>query len=223
MRYAILSDVHGRFQKLRAVLSDAQARGADQVVSLGDVGSDACLTLLRNAGAVAVFGNYEVSGWARLEPEHRAWVRGWAPLLARDNFMAVHAAPFWPEGLLTVEQFGGWLKGMGRSWRSLFPYLTDEDRHVWRALAELEAAGKTILFHGHTHRQTIWCWAPSGHAQPFRGAAIQIEADHRYVVGVGSVGLPDDGGWAAYAFYDTNARQIELVSLSPSSALTGTK
>ena len=221
MRYAILSDVHGRAPNLRAVLADVQARGAEQIVSLGDVGGDACLTLLRDSGAVAVFGNYEVSGWVRLEPEHRAWVRRWPPLLAMDGFLAVHAAPFWPEGLLTVEDFGGWLKRTGRSWRSVFPYLTEDDDHVWRAFAELEARDRAILFHGHTHQQTVWCWAPSGRTRPAQAATIHVEAGHRYIVGVGSVGLPDDGGWAAYALYDTDATRIELISLRPGSASRG--
>ena len=56
MRYALLSDIHGHQQKLAAVLADAQTRGADQIVSVGDVGSDNCLALLLEAGALAVFG-----------------------------------------------------------------------------------------------------------------------------------------------------------------------
>jgi len=87
MRYAILSDVHGRREKLASVLDDARSRGATQIISLGDVGWDSCLALLKRAGALAVFGNYEVSGWRRLGPEHRAWVQGWMPLLAEDGFL----------------------------------------------------------------------------------------------------------------------------------------
>jgi predicted phosphodiesterase len=217
MRYAILSDVHGHVQKLKAVLADTQARQADQIISLGDVGGDACLASLWDAGAIAVFGNYEVSGWSRLEPEHRSWVRGWPPLVARDSFLAVHAAPFWPEGLLTIGDFGSYMAGTGLSWRSLFPYLTDDQGSMWKALAELEAMGKSILFHGHTHRQTIWRWAKSGRLQPVPGTAVQLEAGHRYVIGVGSVGLPDDGGWATYALYDANAQRVELMRLGPRS------
>jgi diadenosine tetraphosphatase ApaH/serine/threonine PP2A family protein phosphatase len=217
MKYAILSDVHGHLAKLKAVLADAQARGVEQIVSLGDVGGPACLDLLRDGGAIAVFGNYEVSGWSRLEPEHRSWVRSWPPLVARDSYVAVHAAPFWPEGLLTIEDFGRWIERTGRSWRSLFPYITEDQGYVWKALVELEAMEKAILFHGHTHRQAIWCWAKSGRLEPVPGSAIQLEAGHRYVIGVGSVGLPDDGGWATYAFYDANARRVELVRLDPRS------
>jgi predicted phosphodiesterase len=213
MRYAILSDVHGRREKLAEVLKDARARGATQIISLGDVGGDECLGLLRQAGAQAVFGNYEVSGWQRLEPQHRAWVKSWAPLLAEDSFLAVHAAPWWPEELQTVEDFGAWLDRAGRSWRDLFPYLTEDDDYLWQALAELEVAERTILFHGHTHQQAVWQWGSTGRLRGLRGKSVQVKAGYRYVVGVGSVGLPEDGGRAAYAIYDTDAGRIELIRL----------
>jgi predicted phosphodiesterase len=213
MRYAILSDVHDRLKKLDAVLADAQERGAEQIVSLGDVGGDDCLALLRQVGALAVLGNYEVSGWCRLQPEHRAWVQEWRPLLARDGFLAVHAVPYWPEGLQNVADFGRWLEQTGRSWRALFPYLTEDREAMWQALAELEEAGEAILFHGHTHQQSVWCWEPAGHLRQERGSTVQLKASHQYVVGVGSVGLPEGGGWAAYVLYDAEARQVERIRL----------
>lgn len=220
MRYILLSDVHGRSRQLASVLADARVRGVDRIISLGDVGGDDCLALLRHAGALAVFGNYEVSGWRRLAPENRAWVRGWPPLLVENGFLAVHAAPWWPEGLHNVKDFGNWLRatpptraGGTASWQSLFPYLMNEDQR-WQALAELEMAGKAVLFHGHTHHQAIWCWEPANRLQRVRARAVNVDADQRYLVGVGSVGLPEDGGWAAYALYDTDARRIELVRLN---------
>ena len=213
MRYAILSDVHGRRAKLEAVLADAQRRGAEQVVSLGDVGGDECVALLARAGALAVFGNYEVSGWRRLSPEHRQWVRNWPPLLADDSFLAVHAAPWWPTGLRTVQDFGGWLQRAGESWRALFPYLNDDEDYLWQALADLEAADKAVLFHGHTHQQAIWRWSPAGRMQRLQAASVELQAGCRYVVGVGSVGLPQDESWAAYTLYDTGERRIEQVRL----------
>lgn len=213
MRYAILSDVHGRREKLASVLDDARSRGAAQIISLGDVGEDSCLEIFRQAGALAVFGNYEVSGWPRLQPEHQAWVRSWLPLLAGDDFLAVHAAPWWPEGLHTVEDFGAWLDATGRSWRDLFPYLTDDEDYLWQALAELEETEKAVLFHGHTHQQAVWQWGPTGRLRRLRTSSLQVKAGHRYVVGVGSVGQPEDGGRTAYAIYDSPTGQIELVRL----------
>jgi hypothetical protein len=213
MRYAILSDVHGRQRKLEAVLADAQRRNADRFISLGDVGSDECLNLLHQVGALAVFGNYEVSGWRHLTPEHRAWVRAWPPLLAEDGFLAVHAAPCWPEALKNVQDFGAWLKRTGQPWRALFPYLTEDGDHLWQAMAQVETSGKTVLFHGHTHVQAIWHWHPSHYLRQERLLEVYVEPGHHYVVGVGSVGMPEDGGWAAYTLYDSTTGRIEQIHI----------
>jgi predicted phosphodiesterase len=213
MRYAILSDIHGRRSKLRAVLADAQSQGAHRIVSLGDVGGDDCLALLRQAGATATFGNYEVSGWRRLAPEHQIWVQSWPPLLSDDGFLAVHATPWRPEGLHTIKDFANWLKKTRRSWRALFPYLTEDEDHLWQALHELARVDKPILFHGHTHQQSIWHWREAGRLRRLRARKVNVQAGHRYMVGVGSVGLPEDGSWAAYTLYDAKARCVELIRL----------
>jgi predicted phosphodiesterase len=219
MLYAFLSDIHGYYQKLEIVLANAHDEGVDHIISLGDVGGDDCLTLLREAGAEAVFGNYEVSGWQRLAPENRTWVREWPRLLAGDCFVAVHATPWRPEGLETVEDFGLWLRRTGHRWRTLFPYLAEDSTSLWHALAELKDADKAVLFHGHTHQQNIWQWHPAGHLRQVRRSELRLRAGYRYLVGVGSVGLPEDGAWATYALYDEVAGTIRLMRLDPPFAL----
>ncbi len=215
MRYALLSDVHGRRRRLERVLADARARRAERFISLGDVGGDDCLALLRQAGARGVFGNYEVSGWRRLAEVNRSWVCSWPPMLVEDRFLAVHAVPWHPSGLKTVKDFSQWLRLTGSSWRTLFPYLTEDDDHLWRTAAELETLDRSVLFHGHTHRQEAWRFAPSSGMKRIHSPVIDVDRFHRYVVGVGSVGYPEDGGWAAYALYDSDAARIHLVRLGP--------
>jgi predicted phosphodiesterase len=211
MHYAIISDVHGRYRKLKAVVAEAQSRGVDRFVSLGDIGGDDCLGLLRSLDAAVVFGNYEVSGWARLSDDHREWVRSWPPVLVTKHLVAVHAAPGWPRELHTIEDFGHWLRRTGRSWRTLFPYVTEDESCLWASLAELERLSKAILFHGHTHRQSVWRMAPNGRLQRGSLQRVRLKDRHRYVVGVGSVGLPEDGSWAAYTVFDSRAGCIDLV------------
>jgi hypothetical protein len=101
-----------------------------------------------------------------------------------------------------------------------------DEQDIWPALAELETAGKAILFHGHTHEQTVWRWKRAGRLQQVPGTTVPVEPDHDYIVGVGSVGLPEDRKgpyagrgptrrpWAAYTLYDTEAHRIELIVLS---------
>lgn len=213
MRYAFLSDVHNRWVRLEAVLADARARGADRIISLGDVGGNECVELLAEAGALAVFGNYEVSGWGDLAAEQRAWVRSWPPMLAEDHFLAVHAVPYWPGGLTTVAEFARWLETTEASWRDLFPYMTDDHDHLLHTAAHLDAADRSVVFHGHTHRQTAWRFSSSGVLRRIRSRSIKVERAFRYIVGVGSVGLPEGGGRAAYTLYDQSAARIHFIQL----------
>jgi predicted phosphodiesterase len=214
MRYAVLSDIHGQLEKLQGVLADARSRGAEQILCLGDVVGDDCVTLIHQAGALAVLGNFEVSGWRQLATENREWVQSWPSLLAGATFLAAHAAPWQPEGLLTVEQLAAWLQKTGQHWRAIFPNLDEDEDYLWQALAELETAAKMVLFHGHTHVQRAWRCGPAGRLQRIGSAAINVKADHHYLVGVGSVGLPKDGAWSAYALYDEDKGRIELVRLT---------
>ncbi len=215
MRYAILSDVHGRVARLHRALDDAAARGAEQIVSLGDAGADPCQTILRQAGAVGCFGNYEVSGWRGLGPANRGWVRRLPPLWQGEGFLASHAAPFWPAGLETIIDFGRWMRERGHSWRELFPYLSADEEARWRALAVLEEKNLPLFFHGHTHRQAVWHWSADGRLRPWPEPEMEIlPAGHRYLVGVGSVGVPEDGGPPGYALYDSQTCRLELVRLS---------
>ncbi len=210
MRYAILSDVHGKTAKLRAVLADAEAQRVDSIVNLGDVGSDECFDLLRAAGAVSVFGNYDVSTWPRLSEANRRYVLGLAPMLSGPTFLAVHAVPFWPDGLANVADFAAYMQRTGRKWRALFPYLRGEGDHLWRAVAKLEAAGRDVLFHGHTHRQAVWRVGADGRLARVRRPVFTLSDGARYVVGVGSAGQPEDGPPPRYVVYDEGARRIEM-------------
>ncbi len=214
MRYALLSDVHNRRLRLEAALADARARGADRIISLGDVGGDECVELLRAAGALTVFGNYEVSGWRSLAGEHRTWVSSWPPMLTEDHFIAVHAVPWWPSGLETIDQFAHWLDVTGSRWQALFPYMTEDENHLMRAAAYLEDVGRSVVFHGHTHRQTAWRFTSSGTPKRIRSRTVRVDRAYRYVVGVGSVGIPEGGGWAAYTLYDEATTRIDLIRLS---------
>ena len=63
-RLAVLSDVHGNLPALRAVLADADAHGAEELVVAGDVvgfGPEpgAAIDLLRERGAHIIRGNHE--------------------------------------------------------------------------------------------------------------------------------------------------------------------
>jgi len=213
MRYAILSDVHDNQLALEQVLADARLYQAEAILCLGDVGSDTCLDQLRQAGAEMVFGNWEVSQWGNLRPDNQHWVRLMPPLIATDTFLAVHAVPWWPEGLNNVEDFLTFILQQGVKWRQLFPYLDQDEQAFGRAVAELEQSGRRILFHGHTHLQLAHRAGPTGRVSRLQRAMFTLDHRAHYVVGVGSVGRPEDDPAAKYALYNSQTGQVQLRSL----------
>jgi len=213
MRYAILSDIHGNLLALERALADAKRQGTDVILCLGDVGSDACLDRLRHASAELIFGNWEVSQWGYLRADNQTWVRDLSPMLTGEDFLAVHAAPWWPDGLSTVEDFMAYILQQGVKWRVLFPYLDRDEDARWQALAELEQADRRILFHGHTHIQMAHRVGPTGRMTRLRQPKFIADRRGRYVVGVGSVGRPEDDPAPKYVLYDDETASVWLRAL----------
>ena len=213
MRYAILSDIHGNLLALEQVLADAKRQGAKAILFLGDAGSDACLDRLRQAGADLVFGNWEVSQWGYLREDNQAWVRELPPMLVADSFLAVHAAPWWPEGLSNVEDFMDYILQQGVKWRVLFPYLDQDENAFWQAVAKLENTNQRILFHGHTHVQMARRAGPTGRMARLHQTEFVLDRRARYIVGVGSVGRPEDNPGPKNVLFDDKTTSVRLRAL----------
>jgi len=205
--WAILSDVHGRGDRLKRVLADAEARAASHVLALGDIGDLPTLKILDRAGATCVFGNWEASGLRGLPPLYRGWVGRWSPAFRVDGLWAAHASPVWPE-TLGIAGVVDYLRERQWHWTALFPSLQRSEQARWDALAELEAADVRIFFHGHTHVQEAWRWVPGGVPERVDGDGFAIDDGSRWLVGVGSVGTPHDGDGACYALYDEATQRV---------------
>ena len=210
MTYAILSDVHGNLEALRAVLDDAAGR-ADAVLCLGDVvgyGADpeACVELLAERAQAIVAGNHEygVAGrldlgwfnrWARaaaewtrerLDDDHRAWLAALPLTLEIGDATLVHASPAQPD-----------------EWDYL---VTPEDG--WSAFAHFATRW---CFVGHSHVPGVWSVGSSGPDHEPRPETVLSEPGRRYIVNVGSVGQPRDRDpRAAYALWDVAAGRVEI-------------
>jgi diadenosine tetraphosphatase ApaH/serine/threonine PP2A family protein phosphatase len=210
MRYAVLSDVHGNLEALRAVLEDASAR-AEGVLCLGDVvgyGPDptACLEILAGRALAMIGGNHErgVAGlldlgwfnrnaraaveWTRqaLDADHRAYL-GSLPLLAHvDDATLVHASPARPD-----------------EW----DYLVSA-RDGWEAFG---AFSTRLCFVGHSHLPGVWSLGSSGPDHEVGDVDVAFEAGRRYIVNVGSVGQPRDRDpRAAYGLWDSAERRLTI-------------
>lgn len=208
MRYAVLSDVHGNLEALRAVLDDLDGR-ADAILCLGDVvgygaSPSACVEVLAARAERIVAGNHEhavadlldirwfnayaraAAEWtrARLDADVRDWL-GALPLRVEvEDATLVHASPARPE-----------------EW----DYLIGAEEG-WHAFAAFETR---LCFVGHSHLPGWWSLGSSGpdHAQGM--VHLRLEQGRRYIVNVGSVGQPRDRDpRAAYVVWDTQERSV---------------
>ena len=216
MRYAFVSDVHGHVDVLRQFLAHLDRDAIGRIVTLGDIGNDNCYDLLRAHQAVGVFGNYEVSGHVRLSAENLAFVLGLRPLFVEDDFLAAHAVPFYPAGLFSARDFADYMQRTGGSWRGLFRYPNDEDDSLFQIVEELRVRRKRLFFHGHTHRQQVWRILPDDRPRELRETRIALDPSASYIVGVGSLGRPEEGPSPRYVVYDRERDEIELRTLSHS-------
>jgi len=210
VRYAVLSDIHGNLESLRAVLADAADR-VDAFLCLGDTvgyGADPgpCVDTLAERETISVAGNHEyaVAGklglewfnrhakaaaeWTitRLTDDCRRYLGGLPLVTEVGDATLVHASPARPE-----------------EWEYV---LTAED-----GFAALGGFSTRLCFVGHSHVPGVWSIGSSGPEYESRVLTVQLEAGRRYLVNVGSVGQPRDRDTrAAYAVWAVQERRIEV-------------
>ncbi len=202
MLVAVLSDIHANLAALEAVLKDADRRGCDRFVCLGDTvgyGPDAerCLKIVRERCVAIVQGNHDaavatgdIEGLPRdgavaatlhhqqLDDNDRAWLAGLPLATTFAGATLVHATPERPEHWMRVESYKV-------------------------AKAQFDHFDTPICFAGHTHVPAIL----SAKIGQFR-----VAPGGRFFVNVGSIGQPRDGdARAAYGIFDSDAVTYELV------------
>ena len=234
MKYAVLSDIHGNLEALTPVLEKCQEEGVEEYISLGDiVGYNAnpkeCLDLMRNLKLVcAVKGNHDeyaaggdnaIEGFnpharaaviwtkSQLPPEDRAWL---AALPMRQTLKgtfitAVHATLDSPD-----------------SWGYIF------DEH--HAADNFSYQFTPLCFIGHSHVPVGFCkkpiisfsdkmivnlenWesrnVPESQYLKSDSITINLEAGHKYLLNVGSVGQPrNKDPRASFAIYDSDMKTV---------------
>jgi predicted phosphodiesterase len=213
VKHAILSDVHANLEALEAVLADAQARGADDLVCLGDfVGYGAspneCVERLRPLIEAAVLGNHDQ---AVFDP---AWLENFNPEAA--------AAARWTAAALRREHLD-YLRSLPLSvpWRGArLVHGSPADPPAWNyvftpaeAMHEMAACAEPLCFVGHSHVPGTF-ELEARRARYTRDARIEGSRERRYLIVVPSVGQPRDGDpRAGYLLWDDEAWTFEHVRL----------
>lgn len=94
MRTVIFSDLHNLAAGFQSVSIYAEQQNADQLLYLGDLGSDpALLAALHSREIACIFGNWEVSGLRHLPARWAEWVAQWPAQINIDGICYTHATP----------------------------------------------------------------------------------------------------------------------------------
>jgi diadenosine tetraphosphatase ApaH/serine/threonine PP2A family protein phosphatase len=216
MRYLVITDIHANLEALDACLADAQVRGFDQTLVLGDLvgyGPDPNTVVARVQAlkpVAVVRGNHDkvacgleqadgfnsvaksAAKWTLevLTPANREWVAGLpeGPTDVDDTVQICHGSPF------------------------------DEDAYIFDeldAVRALKVASRPLCLFGHTHYPVTFELSDQSFDSIGSPAApqmvVQMRDGCKYLLNPGSVGQPRDGDpRAAYAIVDTTKRRVEL-------------
>jgi diadenosine tetraphosphatase ApaH/serine/threonine PP2A family protein phosphatase len=221
MRIALLSDIHGNFEALEAVLADAKQRGYDRLYCLGDLvgygaDPDLCIERIREVvwsdsqGEAVVRGNHDDAVVSRIDKDFNAdarravrWTvehlsdtsRDWLdhlPLTCEyEECFQVHSSPYQPSKWNYVTSLS--------DAQDAFPCFTQK-----------------VAFIGHSHIP-FTVGADQG-LYPIRAdmeEEVIFQPQHRYLTNVGSVGQPRDGNpKSCYVIFDSDRGRIQRFRVS---------
>jgi len=220
VRLLLLSDIHAAEAALERVLADAERRGWDRLVFLGDAvgyGAEPEAVLQRLISLrplVALQGNHELMLLQLLAGEEVHAV----PDIIR--VLEGHAAALSDASLAFIR--GLPLEHLNGDWAAVHGGLRDPWEYIISipaARANLPHMRRPLYFVGHTHVPGAFLHhVESGRwqARAFRSAEnrLQLPEGARAFINPGAVGKARDGlPGAAYAIYDEKSRTVESYRL----------
>jgi diadenosine tetraphosphatase ApaH/serine/threonine PP2A family protein phosphatase len=207
VKRALISDIHGNFEALKAVLADIRSQEAGEIYCLGDIvgygpNPCECVDEVRLRCQVSICGNHDHAA---------AWdPKGFNPVALR--------AIYWTREQLEnrgsrrhIDERWEWLTSLPRSRQEpnllfvhgsardhLNEYVFPEDMYNPKKLADIFARVEKYCFQGHTHLPGVFTTDPDF----IRPADCNYEfplGPDKLIVNVGSVGQPrDDDPRACY-------------------------
>jgi predicted phosphodiesterase len=208
MRIAIISDVHGNFHALEAVLTAVEAERPDEVWCLGDLVGygpqpNACTTTVAGRANICLAGNHDLgvlgsidigdfsfdaaesARWTRtvLDPDARSFLESLHPVGERDGLQLFHGSPIDP----------------------VWDYVLTEEG----AIASLRATKAPVVLIGHSHVALALLQEADGVSGGLAPAGTEIDLGRgRWLLNPGSVGQPRDGDpRAAFVVLDLDAQK----------------
>lgn len=202
MRRAILSDIHGNLEALKAVLADIRAQGCSQVLCLGDIvgyGPEpaACVDVARSFDAT-ILGNHDLAalfdpeGFSSAAEHAIMWTRRQMEAgdttekcLQRLDFLA---------NLPRTRREGSLMFVHGSVRNPINEYVFPEDVYNSRKMEKLFSMIQRVCFQGHTHVAGIFTTEMNFLRPDEIGYRFEL-GQEKIMVNVGSVGQPRDGDW----------------------------
>jgi putative phosphoesterase len=178
---AIISDIHGNYPALRAVLDEIDVAQVDRVICLGDVAGyysmlNECVAALRDRAVVNILGNHDYYLLHDVRCERSTSANS---CLDYQRMIVSEESLEWLSGSVATIEFDG-VRMVHGGWNDyLNEYLYEVTEDYFRRL------NGATFFSGHTHIQMLSTFSDKLYCNP------------------GSVGQPRDGNsHAAFAIWD---------------------
>ncbi len=214
MVFAVISDIHGNLEALKAVFGDIEHQEVSEVFCLGDsVGygpePEEVVTMLRRRNIPELMGNHELallsaSYYKKMNPSAQKSIDITRTLLSRETLEYMEDLP-----AFSVWHGARCVHGSPPDsiTRYLFDPSTNDLEKLFRQFPE------PLCFYGHTHNLGIYELASSGETQKrIPGEEeVSLNKDSRYLINIGSVGQPRDGSnRAKYVIWDREKSRLEV-------------
>ena len=186
MRTALISDIHGNYAGLLAVLADIEQQHCDRIVCLGDLvdgGSESMkvVRLIQEQGITTARGNHDEYPNEGLPPEIEDYLRQLPESTIEGQVIYTHTSPRSRRAKI-IDGVEAWNVFEETKWTRIFV----GDIHI------------PLVFGEHCVEKVSATAYPIPYCEELRFAA-----EDRYVVCVGVVGYSRDGyNWLRYAVYD---------------------
>jgi diadenosine tetraphosphatase ApaH/serine/threonine PP2A family protein phosphatase len=215
-RIALISDIHGNIDALKAVLADIERQEIDEILCLGDiVGYGAapaeCLSLVRERCALTLMGNHD----EYLVKDPDSFVlskRLREPLLIAKKTMPPGDLNWLSQRPLFAERHEFTIVHASLSDPAHFNYLLNDQE----ALFHFHEQKTQVCFYGHTHRpEVILLQGKEIRWGLLHEGGVLLDRSHPCAINVGSVGQPrDDDPRAAYGIIETGMGHFTLRRVS---------
>jgi predicted phosphodiesterase len=176
----LISDIHGNFEALQAVLNELDKCGVSDIYCLGDVSGyyteiNECCEELRRRKIKCVLGNHDwylISGVTSRSKSENTCIAYQKRIITDDNLNWVSSFPVYRKADSLALVHGGWSNPIDE-------YLRNPTEEYFKNLPELFFAS------GHTHKQ------------------LSVYLGNKHYCNPGSVGQPRDGdNRAGFALFD---------------------